>query len=92
MTTTEKKIIQELNSLIGNRYNMETLKEKAIIIFGNNIAIELVENDCSDWNIMINSYDDETYGYYDVYVLMMKNKGFDGSTFYVTEVSYEFDF
>lgn len=90
MTTTEKKIIEELNSLVGSRYNMETLQKKAINILGKNISIELVENDCSDWNIMINSYEEETYGFYDVYVLMMKNTGFDGSTFYVTEVSYEF--
>jgi hypothetical protein len=40
---------------------------------------------------MFDSTKDETYGYFDIYMLPMRRQGFDGATFYVTEVGYEFD-
>jgi hypothetical protein len=40
---------------------------------------------------MFNSDNEETYGYFDMYVLMHKRPSYDGATFYVTEIGYEFE-
>jgi hypothetical protein len=49
------------------------------------------DDELTDWNLMFDSEKDETYGYFDIYMLPMRRAGFDGATFYVTEVGYEFD-
>ena len=49
------------------------------------------DNELADWNIMFDSKNEDTYGYFDIYVLKMRRVGFDGADFLVTEVGYEFD-
>jgi hypothetical protein len=49
------------------------------------------ENTLTDWDIMFDSVKEETYGYFDIYVLKMRKPGFDGSTFHITEIGYEFE-
>ena len=40
---------------------------------------------------MFNSEKEETYGYFDIYILKMRNVGYDGAEFMVTEIGYEFE-
>ena len=40
---------------------------------------------------MFNSENEETYGYFDIYILPMRRKDLDGSDMYITEISYEFE-
>jgi hypothetical protein len=40
---------------------------------------------------MFNSENEDTFGYFDIYMLKMRNSQFDGSTFHVTEIGYEFE-
>jgi hypothetical protein len=95
-TQKQKEIIDFLESLVGQRYNMETLNETLSNKFQEKIEAEIVNedddtNELSDWNIMFNSENEDTFGYFDIYVLKMRNAGFDGSTFHITEVGYEFE-
>ena len=90
------EIIFFLESLVGKRFNLETLNEKLSEAFDEDIECSIVneddeDNELTDWNIMFNSTKDETYGYFDIYVLKMRRPGFDGSRFYVTEIGYEFE-
>ena len=96
MTKRHKKVVNFLEKLVGERFNLETLNATLSEHFGEDIKADFVNendesNDLSDWNIMFDSEKEETYGYFDIYVLKMRRPGFDGSEFYVTEVSYEFD-
>ena len=96
MTKRQKKVVNFLEKLMGERFNLETLNATLSEHFGKDIRADFVNendesNDLSDWNIMFDSEKEETYGYFDIYVLKMRRPGFDGSEFYITEVSYEFD-
>lgn len=95
-TEKQKEIVDFLESLVGQRYNMETLTETLSSKFQEKIVAEIVNedddtNELADWNIMFNSENEDTFGYFDIYVLKMRNTGFDGSTFHITEVGYEFE-
>lgn len=89
-------IINKLESLVHNRFSVESLEKKLSEIFGGEkIHIELgyldVEDDtASDWNYMFTSEQDVIGGDFDIYVLMHRNKDSSGNTMYVTEVGYEF--
>jgi hypothetical protein len=96
LTKKQKEIVDFLESLVGQRFNMETLSKELSKAFDEEIEAGIVNDDdetntLSDWNIMFNSENEDTFGYFDIYVLKMRNAGFDGSTFYVTEISYEFE-
>ena len=95
MTTKQKETVDFLESVVGMRYNMESLTKVLSRYFDEVIkpmyANEENDSESTDWNIMFDSHKEETYGYFDIYVLKMKQKGFDGSEFYVTEIGYEFE-
>lgn len=100
MTPRKKEVVEFLESLVGERFNTESLQAKLSEHFNEDIKVENVsqtridngeEDELTDWNLMFDSEKDETYGYYDIYVLPMRRAGFDGATFYITEVGYEFD-
>jgi hypothetical protein len=95
MTSRHKQVVQFLEGLVGRRFNLETLNKKLSKHFGEDIKAEFVDNEndevLADWNIMFNSEQDDTYGYFDIYVLKMRRQGFDKAEFYVTEVGYEFE-
>ena len=95
-TEKQKEIDDFLESLVGKRFNMETLTEALSLKFQEKIEAEIVNedddtNELADWDIMFNSENEDTFGYFDIYVLKMRNIGFDGSTFHITEVGYEFE-
>jgi hypothetical protein len=92
LTDKQKEVISFLEGLVHGRYNLETLNKILSEFFGEDIKAEFVDNDCPDWNIMFNSENEDTYGYYDIYVLKMKDVGhFSSADFYITEVAYEFE-
>ncbi len=88
--------IHFLENLVGKRFNLDTLNKELSEAFGEDIKCEIVneddeENELTDWNIMFDSTKEESYGYFDIYVLKMRRPGFDGATFHITEVGYEFE-
>ena len=96
MTTVQKEIAEQLENLVNERFNLETLNKELSKIFRVKVEAGFVdeenEADLGDWNIMFNcEEEDDRYGYFDIYVLKMRNKGWDNADFYVTEVGYEFD-
>jgi hypothetical protein len=101
MTPRKKEVVKFLESLVGQRFNTDTLDAKLSDHFNEEIHVENVsqaridsgedDDELSDWNLMFDSKNQETYGYFDIYFLQMRRPGFDGATIYVTEVGYEFD-
>jgi len=101
MTPRKKEAVKFLEGLVGQRFNMDTLQAKLSEHFNETIQVENVsqeridsgedDDELVDWNLMFDSVKEETYGYFDIYFLPMRRAGFDGATFYVTEVGYEFD-
>lgn len=94
---TQIEVIEFLEDLVGRRFSMETLNKAINNFFGQEVELENVsfENDeddeLPDFNIMFNIEDGtDKSGYYDIYMLPMRRKGFDGSDMYITEVGYEF--
>ena len=94
--TRQVDIINKLEKLVHNRFSVESLEKKLSEIFGGEeIHIELgyidVEDETApDWNYMFTSEQDVIGGDFDIYVLMQRNKDWNGNTMYVTEVGYEF--
>ena len=101
MTPRKQEVVKFLESLVGQRFNLDTLNANLSKHFNETIRVENVsqgridsgesDDELTDWNLMFDSTKDETYGYFDIYFLPMRRPGFDGATFYVTEVGYEFD-
>lgn len=101
MTPRKKEVVKFLESLVHNRFDIETLDAKLSEHFNEQIHVENVsqaridsgeeDDELADFNLMFDSKNQETYGYFDIYFLPMRREGFDGATIYVTEVGYEFD-
>jgi hypothetical protein len=101
MTPRKKEVVKFLESLVGQRFNLDTLNANLSKHFNETIRVENVsqgridsgesDDELTDWNLMFDSKNQETYGYFDIYFLQMRRPGFDGATIYVTEVGYEFD-
>lgn len=96
MIKTEKhrQIAKSLEALVHHRFNMEKLNARMSEILGEEVQLELGRMDIEDepdWCYQWNSEQEETYGYYDIYVLMQRNEDWNGNTMYVTEVGYEFE-
>ena len=58
--------------------------------FNQLVAIHPMEDE-PDWCYQWNSEQEDTYGYYDIYVLMQRNEDWNGNTMYVTEIGYYFE-
>ena len=96
MDKLQKQIATLLEELVGKRFNEETLNKRLTDIFQWNIKVEDISNkedELSDYNFVFGfgDIDSELYGYGDIYFLKMRNEGWDSSTFYVTEVSIDFE-
>ncbi len=101
MTPRKKEAVKFLESLVGQRFNTATLESKLTEHFNEKIEVYNAsqgridsgedDDELSDWNLMFDSKNQETYGYFDIYMLPMRREGFDGANFYVTEVGFEFD-
>jgi len=101
MTPRKQDAVKFLESLVGQRFNTATLESKLTEHFNEKIEVYNAsqgridsgedDDELSDWNLMFDSKNQETYGYFDIYMLPMRRAGFDGADFYVTEVGVEFD-
>lgn len=94
MTERQRKLIQDLESLVHKRFNEETLNAELSRIFEERVQVEEGCADCDylpDYNLMWNSEKKGIAGFYDIYVLKHKPNYEGDNTMYVTEVGYEFD-
>jgi hypothetical protein len=101
MTSRQKQVVEFLEGLVYGRESIESLNKKISEHFGEKIEVENVsqgridngdeDDELTDWNLMFNSESEETFGYFDIYFLPMRRVGFDGSTMYITEISWEFE-
>ena len=92
----EEQVGQVLETLVGQRFNEETLNKRLSDIFLWDVKVEDIsdkEDELADYNFVFSfgDEDSELYGYGDIYFLKMRNEGFDGATFYVTEVNVDFE-
>ena len=88
----QKQIIQKLEDLVHNRFTLLTLNDMLNEIFGEEIEIEdTTENkdecDLSDYNLLFESKNENTYGWFDIFYLKTR----EDDVIYITEVSYEFE-
>ena len=95
---TEKKVIQILEGLVGNRFSMETLNTHLQNEFNleKHLEIEDVtdgkdENDTTDWNLMCCLDANGIFCDIDIYFLKLRKRNVFGEDFQVVEVGYEFD-
>lgn len=97
-----KKIAQidlelALEDLVGKRFNKETLEAKLAEIFKQPITVEDIsheDDELSDFNLLTEfgtSDEAELHGFVDIYFLPMRKAGFDGATWYITEINVGFD-
>lgn len=94
LTDRQQEVVNQLESLVGSRYSIETLNTKLSEIFNEKISVEdctNLDNEPCDYNLLFESTIEETHGFFDIYYLKMINKGFDGADMYITEIAYEFD-
>jgi hypothetical protein len=99
LTYRQKKLVNDLESLVGMRCTLDSLNRKLSEFTGETISVVDItsskdEDDLSDWNLLfeINSEEnDELYGYFDIYYLKLRKPGYFGETMYITEISYEFE-
>jgi hypothetical protein len=96
MTKLQKQIATYLEELVGKRFNEETLNHRLTDIFQWEVKVEDIsdkEDELADYNFVFGfgDTDSELYGFGDIYFLKMRNEGFDGATFYVTEVNVDFE-
>ena len=95
-TELQKQVGLLLEGLVGQRFNEQTLNERLSKLFQWDVKIEDIsdkEDELVDYNFVFGfgDVDSELYGYGDIYFLKMRREGFDGSTFYVTEVNVDFE-
>lgn len=103
-TPRQLEVIAFLEQLVHRRFSEERLNKVLSMFFGEEIEVEnntqdridALDFDCeedlpSDFNLMFATRKEEQYGDFDIYMLPMRREGFDGSTMYITEVSYEFE-
>ena len=95
-TTKEIEVINFLEDLVCKRFNLQSLTDEINKKFNTNIKIELKtdypdeEPECADFNLLGTLEIDDMLCDFDIYYLPMRREGFDGATFYITEVGYEF--
>ena len=95
-TKLQKQIATYLEELVGQRFNEQTLNKRLSDLFQWDVKVEDIsdkEDELVDYNFVFGfgDADSELYGFGDIYFLKMRREGFDGSTFYVTEVNVEFE-
>jgi len=100
---TQQETINFLETLVHNRFSIDSLNEKLSNFFGVKIEVYNAsqgridsgedDDELSDWNLMFcfESEDEASSPVdADIYFLPMRREGFEGSTMYITEVGYEF--
>ena len=95
-----QEVISFLEGLVGQRFSMQSLNDKLEKLFKQKVELQNTsllreqendDDDLADYNLMFNIEDgSEQSGFFDIYMLPMRRKGFDGADMYITEVGYEF--
>ena len=95
-----QEVISFLEGLVGQRFSMQSLNDKLEKVFNQKVELQNTsllreqendDDDLADYNLMFNIEDgSEQSGFFDIYMLPMRRKGFDGADMYITEVGYEF--
>jgi hypothetical protein len=95
-----QEVISFLEGLVGQRFSMQSLNDKLEKVFTQKVELQNTsllreqendDDDLADYNLMFNIEDgSEQSGFFDIYMLPMRRKGFDGADMYITEVGYEF--
>jgi len=95
-----QEVISFLEGLVGQRFSMQSLNDKLEKVFIQKVELQNTsllreqendDDDLADYNLMFNIEDgSEQSGFFDIYMLPMRRKGFDGADMYITEVGYEF--
>ena len=95
-----QEVISFLEGLVGQRFNMQSLNDKLEKVFKQKVELQNTsllreqendDDDLADYNLMFNIEDgSEQSGFFDIYMLPMRRKGFDDADMYITEVGYEF--
>jgi len=96
----KEEVMLFLEGLVGQRFNMQSLNDKLEKVFKQKVELQNTsllreqendDDDLADYNLMFNIEDgSEQSGFFDIYMLPMRRKGFDGADMYITEVGYEF--
>ena len=96
----KEEVIEFLEGLVGQRFNMQSLNDKLEKLFKQKVELQNTsllreqendDDDLADYNLMFNIEDgSEQSGFFDIYMLPMRRKGFDDADMYITEVGYEF--
>tara|TARA_B100000963_G_C22236767_1_gene498204 strand:- start:6 stop:305 length:300 start_codon:yes stop_codon:yes gene_type:complete len=96
----KQEVMSFLEGLVGQRFNMQSLNDKLEKVFNQKVELQNTsllreqendDDDLADYNLMFNIEDgSEQSGFFDIYMLPMRRKGFDGADMYITEVGYEF--
>lgn len=97
---TRTEVIEFLEDLVHTRESMQSLSDKINKFFKQKVDLDNVsllreqendDDDLCDYNLMFNIEDgSDVAGYFDIYMLPMRRKGYDGADMYITEVGYEF--
>ena len=95
-----QEVISFLEGLVGQRFNMQSLNDKLEKVFNQKVELQNTsllreqendDDDLADYNLMFNIEDgSEQSGFFDIYMLPMRRKGFDDADMYITEVGYAF--
>ena len=96
----QQEVISFLEGLVGQRFSMQSLNDKLEKVFKQKVELQNTsllreqendDDDLADYNLMFNIEDgSEQSGFFDIYMLPMRRKRFDGADMYITEVGYEF--
>lgn len=93
MMEVQERVAMQLEKLVHDRFNRDTLDAALSHIFQQPIRAELVGDDnidAIDWELYFEVDSAYVKGGFCVYFLPMKNRDCHGNTIYITEVGYEF--
>lgn len=94
MTEKQKRIAEQLERLVHNRFNEESLNRKLSEIFNAEVKVEEICRELHHFPDYVVAWDcdrEDISGCFDFYFLKHKPNYEGDTTMYITEVSYEFN-
>lgn len=94
MTEKQIRIAEELERLVHNRFNEESLNRRLSEIFNANVRVEEICRDIYHFPDYVVAWDcdyTDISGSFDFYFLKHKPNYEGDTTMYITEVAYEFN-
>ena len=90
----EDKAIHFLERLVSSRFNEQSLNKYLSKFFGVEVKVEDISKDddeLADYNYIFNIDTKHLFIDIDIYFLKHRRAGFNDTTFYITEVGYNFE-